>query len=262
MTEHAARWAALLLVCALGLAGCSENERRGGAPTPAAASPQPRCFAAMPEDARTRELTFESAAGGVAAIAFPVDGATTAMVLLHQTGGLGACGWGRFATAAQQAGVSSLAVDQCGYGLSTCSDDADQAGVVEAAVERARVDLGADRVVLVGASMGGHRAVAAVAAGVEVDAWADVSGPDAWDDRRLTDLRWPRRYDDRALVVFGADEPPHELAAARRLAARTGARLVVRPEGHGYELLTTYTGRLLPAGRELLRFVDPSAGRS
>lgn len=253
----------VLLGCALAAAGCSRVGADGtadgsGAGATAAATPAPRCFAAMPEDARTEEHAFDAAAGGVAAIGFPAEGSTTVMVLLHQVGSLGACGWGRFATAAQEVGIGSLAVDQCGHGLSTCPDDADPTDVVDAAVRFARAELGARRVVLVGSSMGGHQAVAAVAAGVDVDAWVDVSGPDAWDDLELSDVRWQQRYAGRALVMFGADEPPHELTAARRLARRTGARLVVRPQGHGYELLTAYTGRLLPGGREVLELVDPS----
>ena len=85
-----------------------------------------------------------------------VDLSDTVMVLLHQTGTLGLCGWGRFATEAAASGVRSLAVDLCGYGGSECADGegtpAEQQVDLAAAHARAEMDAGAGR-----GAMGGSR---------------------------------------------------------------------------------------------------------
>ena len=84
------------------------------------------------------------------------------VVLLHQTDGNGLCGWLPFMPAAADAGLAVLAIDLCRYGESDCRavsqetfTDADQTDPVAVAVDYARTELHAERVVVAGASMGG-----------------------------------------------------------------------------------------------------------
>lgn len=177
----------------------------------------------------------------------------TVMVLLHQVSG-GACGWGRFATAAAGDGVTSVLADLCGYGDSDCGERAidDIAGQVRLLLDYAR-GLGGDRVVLVGASMGGSQTVRAVAAGVRVDGWVDVSGPSSWDGTRL--LTVAHDVPDGGLIVYARSDGAALYRSARELARRTGARFVDGGSGHGYDLLTSYRGRLLRGGRTVIDYV-------
>lgn len=104
-------------------------------------------------------------------------------VLLHQTNGDGYCGWWRYARWLADHDVHVFMVDLCGFGSSSCHGSyyQDQPAQAVAAVRQARRH-GAERVVLVGASMGG--AVAAAAAGpARVDAVVDLSGPPEWTRR-------------------------------------------------------------------------------
>lgn len=238
------------------LAGCT-----GGAAPPPKADPsattaglRDRCLSAVPARAPIRsedEVTGPGISMPVAVIG-PATRPTTVLVLLHQVSG-GACGWGRFATAAAGRGVTSVLADLCGYADSDCTEAADRDVVaqVQALVSYAR-RLGGDRVVLVGASMGGSQAVRAVAGGVRVDGWVDVSGPSSWDGTRLLDLA--ARVPDGGLVVHARSDGATLYRSARQLARRTGARFVDGGSGHGYELLTSYRGRLLRGGRTVLDY--------
>ena len=153
------------------------------APGDATAALRERCLSAIPDDADLEAMTLTGRTGGtLEAARIGPEANDTVAVLLPQTSGL--CGWGRWASAAHtQAGLTSLLVNPCGYGGSTCApeEDVDPLNEVAAAVAVARDEVGADRVVLIGASMGGSLTVIAAAQGADVDAWADVSGPSAWD---------------------------------------------------------------------------------
>jgi pimeloyl-ACP methyl ester carboxylesterase len=261
--------AAVVMVLLGVLTACGDDAGGGSEAGSGAASAVPiaeRCESGVPGGA---VVTTSVVGGGdlsLLAAEFDVpegvEPSGTVMVLLHQTGTLGLCGWGRFATEAAASGVRSFAVDLCGYGGSECADGegtpADRQ--VDLAAAHVREEMGADRVVLVGASMGGSRTVMAVAAGAEVDAWADISGPSTWDGTTLADLA----SDVSArglpgLVAHAPDDTPSEYAAAQALAAATGAAFLDGDSGHGYELLTDNTGGLRPDGEELLAFVR-SAG--
>lgn len=233
------------------LAGCSSGAGSGAddGPTTSARSAPPdpttalreRCLSAIPDDADLEALTLAGRTGGEVEVA-RIGPATsdTVAVLLPQISGL--CGWGRWAAAAaEEAGVTSLLVNPCGYGESTCpgAADADPLNEVAPAVALAREDLGATRVVLLGTSMGGSLTVMAVAAGAEVDAWADVSGPPAWEGTDLADLAPDLASDGvpDGLVVMAPSDGPAIFAAARDLARRAGVPFVAGRSGHGWELL-------------------------
>jgi len=185
----------------------------------------------------------------------------TVLVLLHQLGVEGLCGWATFAPQAAAAGFSSVAFDMCAYGGSTCADGEgtppeDQ---VALAVTHARDELGAEHVVLVGASMGGSQTVVSVARGAAVDGWVDLSGADTWDGTRLLDVADAVR--SRALpglVVHAPDDGDEEYAAAQALAGATGARFLDGGSGHGWAMLDDHAGALLPAGRSVLDFLGSS----
>lgn len=252
------RPAALLATGLLVLGGCGtepEAADPGSIPLSTALDLRERCGSAMPDAAPLTETTLAGPAGvELRAGIFEASSAgETALVFLHQTGS-GLCGWGRFATEAAAEGVSSVAFDHCGYVDSVCPDDliSDLALQVDLAASYARDELGADRVVVIGASMGGSQTVRAVAGGAAVDAWVDVSGPSAWDDTVLLDVA--EDIDVPGLVVFTRTDGPSEYAAAKSLARRSGADFLDGGQGHGWDLVTTIRGRLTPVGRDVLEY--------
>lgn len=247
---------------ALLVTGCGGDgqDAAGTASEPASSPADPTaalreaCLSAMPAEAELEAFTLTGRTDGeisTARIGPPT--ARTVAVLLPQTSGM--CGWGRWATAASRAGVASLLVDPCGYGASTCSDagDADPLDEVAPAVQHARGELGADRVVLVGTSMGGSLTWQAAAAGADVDSWVAVSGPSAWGGTDQDDV--VADLPPGGLVVYARSDGDLEYRRAQQLARRSGGAFLDGGSGHGWELLTTRTGRLLPAGRAVLAHV-------
>lgn len=212
-----------------------------------------RCLSAIPEEAELEAFTLSGATGGEleAARIGPATSDRVA-VLLPQTSGM--CGWGRWATAAAEDGVTSILVNPCGYGESTCtaSDDADPLNEAAAAVSLARDQLGAERVVLLGTSMGGSLTLMAMAAGADVEAWADVSGPAAWEGVELTSLAPSLPAD--GLVVMAPSDGPLQYDAAEALADAAGVPFVAGRSGHGWELLVDPVGgSITRIGRRLVR---------
>ena len=103
-----------------------------------------------------------------------------------------------------------------------------------------------------GASMGGSLTVLAAAAGADVDAWIDVSGPSAWEGTELR--RVAPDLPARGLVVQARSDGAAAYAQAKLLATRSGATFLDGGSGHGYELLSDYTGRISRVGRAVLAF--------
>ena len=244
---------------ALVLTACSgqDDHARAEGGTTARAALLERCGSAIPAGTEPRPLTLVGAGGArLTAAAFGPEQADTALVLLHQTGPGGLCGWGRFASRAAEAGLAAVAIDMCGYGGSECPPglESDPRSQVELAVAHLRAEVGAGRVVLVGASMGGSNTVIAVSDGAPVDAWVDVSGVSTWNGVRLQSRAGAVRTAAPGLIVHARSDGPLEYAAARRLARTSGTRFLDGGSGHGYELMTDYRGRLLPAGRAVIRF--------
>ena len=262
--------AALGAVIAVATLGCSSTD--SGGPQAGASDPvtptiveetslADRCGSGIPEPSLVREATIVGPTDmELRAGVFSTGPSETALVLLHQIGGAGLCGWGRFATAAAHAGVTSVAIDMCGYRDSFCAEIylQDPAAQVAAVASWARAELDARRVVVVGASMGGSQAVRAVAAGVEVDAWVDVSGPSSWDGQRL--LGVADKIRQPGLVIHSEGDGFGEYRKAQQLAARAGAEFLRAPPGHGWDLVTNLEGDLSRVGVRLLRFAG--GGRS
>jgi pimeloyl-ACP methyl ester carboxylesterase len=255
-----AHLAAVVVAAVLALTGCSDEKgsEASSAPTPEVDRTdalRDRCLSAIPEDAELEAFTFEGRTGGtIEAARIGPAASDTVAVLLPQISGM--CGWGRWAhAAAGTAGVTSLLVNPCSYGDSTCPDDADSDPLNEVApaVELAREQYGAKRVVLVGTSMGGSLTVIAAAAGAEVDGWVDVSGPSGWDGVELADLA--PDLPPEGLVVMAPSDGEAEFSAAEDLALAAGVPFVAGRSGHGWELLTTLTGgRLTRIGARVMDF--------
>lgn len=233
--------------------GAGAGSTGAAAPAPdATAALRERCLSAIPDDAEFEALGLGGATGGeVEAARIGPATSDTVAVLLPQTSGL--CGWGRWAAAAADRGVTSLLVNPCGYGESTCpaDADADPLNEVAPALALAREEIGASRVVVLGTSMGGSLTVMAVAAGADVDAWADVSGPAAWEGVDLVDLAG--ELTAPGLVVMAPSEGRAAMRSARQLAREAGVRFVAGRTGHGWELLVDpVSGEVTRLGEDLV----------
>jgi pimeloyl-ACP methyl ester carboxylesterase len=190
-------------------------------------------------------------------------GGRTAVVLLHQTDGNGLCGWLEFATTlAADPGLSVIAVDLCRYGEARCPaaengtfEDADQTGPVALAVRHARERLGARRVVVMGASMGGSVALMAAATLPGVDSAVDLSGPVDWAG--IETIREGRELRVPVLVAMAEEEGVEQVEGARRIVgnAPAGSEFLPAEGGHGYELLNEVDGSLTPIADRVLRWL-------
>ena len=186
----------------------------------------------------------------------------TVLVLLHQTNLDGRCGWDAFAQAAAEHGVGAIAFDMCGWAESECPEEWSERSSDQAAyaVDYARDELGADRVVLVGASMGGARTIFALADGVEVDDWISLSPAPAWDGRETTARRRRSRcrgwWCTTRTTATRSTPPPGAAAQA------AGAEFVEGRGGHGYDMVTRIQGGLTPLGERVVEraLSGPAAG--
>ena len=275
---HLARpTAVLLLVGVLTVTGCSGpgdadgGSERAATPASSASSSAPwrvldgplvRCGPQPPEVA-TADLDYQVLRDDVGAIpSVRVGTGPTVAVLLHQTDGNGLCGWLPAAAALARDGVAALAIDLCRYGESACralDDDtfapADQVDPVATAVAFARDRMGARRVVVVGASMGGSVALMSAARLRGIDAVADLSGPVDWPGADL--VRRGRALQVPVLLAMARSEGSDQVDPASDIVANApaGSRLVVPDDGHGYALLLDLDGRPLPLADELRAWV-------
>lgn len=255
-----------LVLTVIGLAGCS------GAPAdptgPETPSPSVSVSASVtmlpldrqcpgvtvPADAEQQTLTGPD--GSLISTARWGSGSTTA-IMLHQTDGNGMCGFFFYGDYLAKQGVRVLAVDLCGYGQSLCQLDlgSDAVAQVRFLAETARAD-GAKRVVLVGASMGGSLAVTA---GKPVGAAAivDLSGPADFDDSHI--IADAPTVTMPALIGFGKVTDPNDLSVVRQQLKNMPTkqkRLVVFPEGHGYDLLRVEDStKLTPFAGQVLDWI-------
>ncbi|WP_157577622.1 hypothetical protein [Phycicoccus jejuensis] len=246
-------------------AGCA-----GGGPTTATSPTTP---APLPTAAVTTvaERCLSSAPGRIVAVEAPdgsgMTGATygsgrRAVVLLHQTGAGGFCGWVPYARWLGEHGMLALAVDDCVHGASRCTDatTADVRAQVAAAVDRARAS-GAERVAVVGASMGGARALG-VGQAAGADAVVDLSGPERWEG--VPDAVTAARATTVPLLVVssdGDDGIDGDVLDAAVEASPSTRKQRVRLEGsaHGWDVVTEGIGdaaEVTDHGPWLLRWVE------
>ncbi|MFC4784359.1 alpha/beta hydrolase [Nocardioides sp. MAHUQ-72] len=196
-------------------------------------------------DQRYQLVSLRGPAGAVLPAVTAGHGRTVA-ILVHQTDGNGLCGWLSFAQhLAGVPGVRALALDLCTYGEARCEGGyvERQTDQVRLAVDHALETLHAERVVLVGASMGGSLAVLTAARDHRVDAVVDLSGPDEWAAPAVHVAA--RGLEAPTLFAVARDEGEDEVAAMRKAAASAprGSELALEEAGHGYELLEEPDGR-------------------
>lgn len=181
-----------------------------------------------------------------------------AVVLLAQVTG-GSCAWLGYAEWLADNDVRVIAIDVCGQGGAECSDDfaARPADQVDLAVRSLRDD-GAERVTLVGSSMG-----ASIAQGVAVSVGADavvaVSPPPEWEgvddvETVAEEINVPWLL----VAAKGDDIDPPRLEKARESSPVPGGYREVSGSAHGYALITD--GMLVdpqvePLGRNILEWI-------
>jgi hypothetical protein len=225
---------------ALALAlGAATPERRGAG---ADAPPPPDEFCDAPE--LVGEGVWLDAPGGVRLQAAVVGDGPNVAIFLHQTDG-GYCGFADFVTwLSTDEDVRSILVNLCGNGESDCPSEMVEGNSGNVAVQTASdwaVANGAERVTVVGASLGGIQALTAAATdGVNehIDAVVDLSGP-----AQFLDLDSEAVAPDVTVPVLMAgsesDWRPTD-DDVRRIAALLGTDDVevrIAEHGHGWELL-------------------------
>lgn len=253
-------------VAALTLAGCGPGQVDAPAGPSAAstsapgAPPSPTpvaqyCGDAVPRSLKQRQLTTTD--GAALNTAWLGSGKTVA-VLLHQTDGDGMCGFLFYADFLARKGIRVALVDLCGYGQSHCDGrplDADPAAQIKLVTDAARAE-GANRVVLVGASMGGSVAVTAAQA-ARPDAIVDLSGPADFD--RFSISEDAKHITMPALFAFAHLDEPDLVAVRQQLPAMPTTRKVFLTynTGHGYDLLRDLgSGDPTPLADRVARWVS------
>lgn len=179
-----------------------------------------------------------------------VGTSTDVVVLLHQTN-KSACGFWPYAAWMDTQGVRSVLVNFCGYGASQCpagvSWSADVPATAAAAVAWARTN-GAQRVTLIGASVGGTVATVSAASpgpAAGPDAVVDLSGPARY--RTLDAALAAPALSVPALFAVATDDavvPADQLKALAATARGNPTRFVQVPAGagHGWDLLVAPSG--------------------
>ena len=237
------RVAPVLVAAAVTLAGCGGSAaeradrsvpsvpRVGPTPLPTREVPRSvaeRCLVDVP--GRVVDLPGPNAPDRLGAVAY--GRGTTALVLLHQTGRGGLCGWVTYARWAASQGVLAVAVDDCLHGPSRCTDAVarDPRAMVAIAVEWAR-SQGATTVAVVGASMGGARALG-VGQAAGGDVVVSLSGAERWDG--VPDAVSAARATTVPLLVVSADGDrgiSHQALAAAVAASPARAKRHLRVPG-------------------------------
>lgn len=230
--------------------GVSSGPSRTATPLPTAApaTVAERCFVDGPGD-----LEPLPAADGSTLTAVVYGSGTEAVVLLHQTGAGGLCGWVPYARWLAEHGVLALAVDDCVHGASRCTPalTEDTRSQVAAAVDAAR-ERGASRVAVVGASMGGARALG-VGQAAGADAVVDLSGPDRWQG--VPDAVEAARATTVPLLVVSSDGDTGVEAdvlddAVAESPARVKDRWRLPGDRHGWDVVTDGIGDAAVVSRE------------
>lgn len=249
------------LVLAAGCGNGRDAAPAGQGPASSATAPAPpttvaavsrSCLSAAEQG---RVVRFRTGTG--ATLAGVALGAGRAGVVLGHQLGSDLCEWVPLARAFASRGYQVLAFDFAGFGDSEpgSGDDRIDTDVVAAAQQLRR--RGADRIVLVGSSMGGTAVLsAATRVRPPVAGVVSLSGPSSFGGVDATAAM--RRLRVPVLLVVGADDQPFS-AEARTLygAARVRDKqlLVVPGGGHGTSLLEfgDQAPRVLTAVR---KFID------
>lgn len=252
---------ALVIGClAAALSGCAgatgagdPGETAGGSGSTPAATADPAADAPTSPSDRCGDTGVESSA-----MRLPVGDArydvgvagegTTTAIFAHQRN-QDECGFWPYASTLAEQGVQVLLVNSCGYGETECPRNAnhvvdDGADALLAAAEWAR-EQGAERVVVVGASMGGTAAI--VAGGRDgadglLDGVVDLSGPIAF--RGYDSLGDAPALSAPLLLAVAPDDTSVGIDELQQLADATASddvTIIGDGVGHGWAMLTTGT---------------------
>lgn len=203
-----------------------------------------RCGPPQRSDAVIRVLKGPGAARLPAAV---LGAGPTTAVFLHQTDGNGLCGWWPYAVwLTSHYKVRAVLLDLCNYNsMALCPEQTfadDQRAQVKVGMQFAH-SLGASRVVLVGASMGGALALAGATEN-HASAVVDLSGPPDWANASA-----PAATSKLTVPLLLAASPDDDPQAYLKLQkaftlAPTQPKLFFGPSGgaHGYELLDAASG--------------------
>ncbi|WP_460827274.1 hypothetical protein [Nostocoides australiense] len=199
-----------------------------------------------------------------------IGSGSTVAIFLHQSPG-SMCGWMDYVgLATKQAEFTALTVNSCGKGDTRCSKalSDNPVGFLTPIVEHARTELGADRVVVVGASAGG---AVALAGGQQAgaDAIVDLSGPAYW--RGYTEAEPAAAATTVPLLIVCSDSDfqmkPERLRAAVQGSPAKVKKYLDPPEGgHGWDIVTEEPGdtvKLTKTGRLVLDWITgdyPASG--
>ena len=250
MPRSLTRWLAVM-ACTGVLAACSPDGRPGTPPTSppgssaataaAGQAAAPALVEACPSTSgvRARPMWFK-ASDGVRLYGIEAGTGRTAVVLAHE-GGADLCGWLPYARTLQAAGLRVFAFDFRGYGLSERPPSADLAlgRDLAGAVARVRAD-GADKVFLMGASMGGA-AVVQNSAGIDVAGRISLSGTRLWSGYGVNDPASVRRVRAPFLYVGTRDDwraPRHEALSVFGMIGSADKKIILYPgSDHGWDLV-------------------------
>ena len=265
----------MLVALALAAAGCAGGENESGSPTTPATlaapkTPPPPATRCGAPNAPAKSIWLQAADGTRMDGAIVGDG-TIGVLFLHEYPGPpnGAfCGWWPYAAWLARHHVRSLLVNLRCFGESACPSGkhvADPTGDVRggiATLER----LGAERIVFVGASLGGVVAIKAaaeirppVAAVVDLSGELDL-GNLLGGTSDLDAGSAARNVVSPALLAVARGDRytsvPEMKSIYRRLRSKR-KRLIIEPAGlgHGWDMLTGTSGGWSPLANQVLAFV-------
>jgi hypothetical protein len=254
-----ARWIASACALALAAGGCGSDDEGGGTTT-RATPPPPKVttdVGALPAPAQrcssqqgpARVVRLRTR-DGVALDGVEAGRGPAGAVLLHQSPS-DLCDWWPFARALRQRGVHALMLDLRCNGKSGCPSQSTAFERPALDVEAAAAYLrrrGARSVTVAGASYGGASAlVAGAQLGGRVDGVVSLSG----EPRLSPALDVPKVIDRLRVPLLLAVAPGDsyvsvaQTRAMLRAAGSKRKRMVVRPAGHGIELLLSADGQRL-----------------
>ena len=206
----------------------------GTAGADAGSSARAAAAACFPASAHAKVVRFANSAG-TKLVGYELGRGPRGIVLAHQYGG-DACQWSAYAPGLARRGFHVLAFDFHGNGRSAIGSEENDVDVVAAAAKLR--SLGARKLVLIGASMGG---TASLAAAAELKpppaAVVSLSGPGSFDLTSAYDavpkIAAPKLFVVGARDVQFADDA-HELY---RRAHGSRRLVVVQTADHGVDLL-------------------------
>ncbi|HEY3090029.1 MAG TPA: alpha/beta hydrolase [Jatrophihabitantaceae bacterium] len=263
------RGAAVLLLLLLA-AGCSSSGHPAATPSP---SPSPSTSTVANAKLNERcpiqtdgisAIPFMFRAGdGTKLLGLELGTGTRGVVLVHELGGGGLCGWLPYGSYLAAHGMHLLLYDTRCTGASSCPDG-DRSGDIVSDVAGAAAELtrrGARSVAVTGASYGGAIALASAVRVRGMTACVVLSG-DLWsqDLGGITGEQAARRL---AVPLFYAvaTQDGDRLATARRIVALVRPSLVtlqvLNGPAHGWDLLQDQaSGRFTPLAAQVLEYLS------